>query len=379
MSGSERAQVEVVGTSDAEDPVEALREALAEVLAGLAGQRCGPHHLVSMRWEVADVARFHPSRREIELAYREVFAGFRVPVSLARLARKGLRAVATARRPSHGQSRRASAAPVYRSYTFSELGRQYAPRLQADMTQVFRQWSRDGACFRAAHTGLDLAYGPHRDESFDLYLPPDVARPQTWVFVHGGAWQASDKLQHAQFAQGMLAAGHAVAMPNYGLAPETSLAGMVEQLSRLLTVLVREAPNLDIDGTRLHLAGHSAGGHLAAMLAARDFVPTIRSVLLLSGLFDLAPLALMPIARPLRLRPPLVASMSPLQLPAPAGLRIGLAVGELETDEFKRQSQLLAEAWHAPAPLIVPGHHFSMLDGLNGGSLLGLARSLVEG
>ncbi|WP_395673517.1 hypothetical protein [Inquilinus sp.] len=86
----------------------------------------------------------------------------------------------------------------------------------------------------------------------------------------------------------------------------------------------------------------------------------------------------LPVGRLLKLQPRSIATLSPPLLPAPAELRIGLAVGEGESDEFKRQSRALAEAWAAPEPLIVPGHHFSMLDGLNGGALLALARSLAE-
>lgn len=53
--------------------------------------------------------------------------------------------------------------------------------------------------------------------------------------------------------------------------------------------------------------------------------------------------------------------------------RLAFAVGEGESDAFKRQSAMLAKMWGAPEPLICQGHHFSMLDGLNGGALLDLA------
>src|SRR5882672_7999627 len=92
--------IEVTGRSKSAHAVEALRDALAEVLKGLVAAGYGPHHLTTMRWEVADLACFHPSRHEIELTYREVFAGFRPPVTLAYAPGPGLRAVAVARMPS---------------------------------------------------------------------------------------------------------------------------------------------------------------------------------------------------------------------------------------------------------------------------------------
>jgi arylformamidase len=376
MSDSEGRLIEVIGTSDATDTIDALRDALTESLKALVAAGCGPHHLKSMRWEAADPLRFHPSRHEIELAHREVFAGFRAPVTLLRVSapQHRLRVVAQAQAPAGAPS----AEPVYRGYTLPELARQYSPRFQTDMNVLFKQWSKDGARFRAGRGGLDLCYGPGRYETFDLFLPQGIERPPVWIFVHGGYWQASDKLQHTQFAQGMLDAGYAVVMANYGLAPETGLATIVQQVSRLLTYLVEEARSLSIDVDHLHVAGHSAGAHIAAMIAAQGTVPTLRSVLLLSGLFDLEPLTLLPMGTLLKLTQASVAALSPARIAAPAGINVALAVGADESDEFKRQSQVMASTWSAPDSLIVPGHHFSMLEGLNGGALLELATSLAS-
>jgi arylformamidase len=374
MSGSE-GLIEVVGSSNAADPIDALRDALTEAGKALAAAGCGPQHMTSMRWEAADPLRFHPSRHEIELAQREVFAGFRPPVSLRRVADvAGLRAVVQAKKPASAPG----TAPVYHGYAPMDLVRQYSPRFQTDMNVLFKQWSRDGEQFRARFGGLDLCYGPGRYETFDIFLPDGIERPPVFIFVHGGYWQASDKNQHAQFARGMLDAGFAVVMANYGLAPENSLPSIVDQITRLLAYLVAEADSLGIDGTRLHIAGHSAGGHIAGMIAARGTAPTLRSALLLSGVFDLEPLTFLPMGAVLKLTPALVAELSPLRQPAPTGVKIGIAVGDAESDEFKRQSQEMAAAWRAPDALIVPGHHFSMLEGLNGGALLDLTLALTK-
>lgn len=374
MSGSENL-VEVVGASSAGDPIDAVRDALTEAGKALATAGCGPQHMKSMRWEAVDPLRFHPSRHEIELAQREVFAGFRPPVTLRRAADViGLRVVLQAQKPASPSG----TAPVYHGYAPMELARQYSPRFQTDMNALFKQWSKDGEQFRARFGGLDLCYGPGRYETFDLFLPQGATKPPVFIFVHGGYWQASDKNQHAQFAKGMLEAGFAVVMANYGLAPENLLANIVAQITRLLAFLVQQADSLGIDGNQLHIAGHSAGGHIAGMIAARGSAPTLRSALLLSGVFDLEPLTFLPMGAVLKLTPALVAELSPLRQPAPNGVKIGIAVGSEESNEFKRQSQEMAAAWHAPDALVVPGHHFSMLEGLNGGALLDLALSLTE-
>lgn len=370
MSASES---EIVARSLAIDPVEALRDTLSEILAGLVAAGCGPHHLAGMDWENADPTAFHLSRHAVELAYREVFAGFRPSIRLWPGSEPGLTV----------RARHASPQPLpdieVDGYPLRELGRQYSPRLQADMTALFRQWSREGAAFRAGHAGLDLAYGPSRFETLDLYRPAGVRRAPIFVFIHGGYWQASDKVQHAQFSQGLLDAGFAVAQPNYGLAPDAPLEASIAQTVAALNFLVREADALGLDPAQLHVSGHSAGGHLAAMALCDPAAPPVTSALLLSGLYDLKPLGHLPMGRLLGLDDhERAARLSPLDRPRPTGTRLAFAVGEGESEAFKRQSATLAKAWQAPNPVICPGHHFSMLDGLNGGALLDLALRTAE-
>lgn len=362
---------ELVATTSLTDPVEALRDALATILDGLFAAGCGPQHLLSMTWEAGEPAAFHLSRHEVELAYREVFAGFRPPIRLQPRAEPGLAIRARHSAPTPPPER------LVQGYTLPQLARQYSPRLQADMKALFRQWSRDGEAFRAHHRSRDLAYGPGRFETLDLYLPPGVSRPPLWVFIHGGYWQASDKVQHAQFARGMLAAGFSVAMPNYGLAPETPLEQSTAQIVAALNFLVGEAEALGIDAGRLHLAGHSAGAHLAAMALVASDAPPIASGLLLSGLFDLEPLGHLPLGRLLGLDD--LARARRLSLPGRLrpSARLAFAVGEAESDAFKAQSTALATAWRAEPPVLCAGHHFSLLDGLHGGKLLELARSIA--
>lgn len=377
MSGSDAGSLELTGTSEAARAEDALREALSGIFRGLIAAGSGPQDLDSMVWEAPDPAAFHPSRHVIDLAYREVFGGFRPAVALARGAGKGLviRARATSR-PTPAQ------APVWRGHTPAELGREYSPRLQVpDMQAVFSRWSEDGTAFRQERGGLDLAYGSSRFETIDLFRPAGPGRPPLWVFIHGGYWQASDKAQHAQFARGMLAAGYAVAMPNYGLAPDTPLSAIVDQIVAALRFLAGEAAGLGLDPAGLRIAGHSAGGHLAAMAATRADAPPIHSALLLSGLYDLAPLAFLPVGRLLGLDDPAYADgLSPVRLEPRAAPRVGVAVGGRESDEFKRQATDMALAWHAAALLVLePAHHFNLLDGLNGGPLLALARATAAG
>jgi arylformamidase len=372
MSGPDL--VTLTASSDHPDAVEAMRDALDAIGKQLAPAGSGPHGLVSMEWTAPDPAAFHPSRHAVDLVCREAFAGFTPPITL----KKGegaftVKAVARV-------LPKPSADIVYRDYDRMALARQYAPRLQADFRQVCGAWGAKSAAFAQKHRGIELYYGPGRFETLDLFYPEQGQCPPVWVFFHGGYWQAMDKNLHAHFAEGMLKAGFAVAMVNYGLAPQTSLETILDQCRASLQFLVREAGALGIDASNLHIAGHSAGGQIVAMLAADEAAPPIKSVLPLSGVFDLEPLSMVPMGPVLGLNDASrIRALSPLYKKPRAGVKIAVAVGGAESEEFLRQSDEYAGAWKTGEVLVLPGaNHFTLLDGLNDGSLLKLARAIAE-
>jgi arylformamidase len=350
-------------------PTEALRECLAQIFAKLPTAGVGPQNMIAVTFETATPEAFHPARHEVNLAWREGFAGWRAPIRMVPSSAPGL------------SVRIAFEAGASADPRLAKLAGEYSPRRQTDMTALFRRWSEEGAAFRTEHAGLDLAYGPSAFEALDLYRPPGAARAPLWVFVHGGYWQASDKAQHAQFAAGMLRAGFAVAMPNYGLAPDAPLETCVAHVVQSLVFLKREADQLGIDASRMHLAGHSAGAHLAAMAANAPEAPPVSSLLLLSGLFDLEPLGELPLGVLLGLDDAARAkALSPI-LRAPPSCPTAFAYGELESEAFADQSRRMAQRCGAEAPMVVAGaHHFNMLDALrDGGALLDAALDLAGG
>jgi arylformamidase len=364
MSHSE---ITVRAASAIAHPADALRDALFDIAAALAKQGATPGDILRLRIKTPAPQAFHLARRDIDLAWRDAFGGLTRPVFYE--ATPGdLVIEADAHVPAPREP-----APVWRSMTMRELAAAYSPRSQASMREVFAKWSADGAQFRAGQGGLDIAYGPQRDATFDFY-PASRRDAPLWVFLHGGYWQACSKDQHGQFGEGMLRHGFAVANLDYSLAPQTPLSEIVLQVRHALQFLVAHAAALGFDPNRIHLAGHSAGGHLAAMAASDPHGPRIASALLLSGVFDLEPLRHLPMGAMLGLDAQNVRPLSPLFRASPEA-RIGIALGDLETGEFKRQSAEMAARWGAPAPLYVPGrHHFSLLEDLRAQSpLLDLA------
>ena len=356
-------------TATHDHPIEELRQALDHLRVALATAGVGPQHLVRMVWTTSDPMAFDPADDAVDLAYREVFAGFRPPIERVRAAADAPRLTihATTRRPGVVEHH-----PVWRGYDLPSLAREYAPRLQVPaVAPIFERWRQEGAAFLRAHGGhRALAYGAAPRERFDLLMPSGIVRPRLHVFIHGGYWQALDKAAHAQFTRGMLAAGFAVATLNYSLAPDKPLAGLVEEIRQALAVLWRSAPELGLAQVPFDLAGHSAGAHLAAMALGTDWAgqglppELIGSATLISGLYQLEPLILLPMASLLGLDRVQAHLLSPINLPPP-GCRLLLAVGAQESDEFRYQTALLAETWQLPAGRhrVVPGrNHFTILD-----------------
>jgi arylformamidase len=358
----------VRGTSAAADPHVAFADSLWQAVGALMKAGGTPGTMRAMTWTAPEPAVLSPRRRDIDRLYREALGGARPAVTLRAGEEIAVEIAAT-------KAAAPNPTPVWHGLSRAELAREYSPRNQVpDMRPLFQQWTREGLAWRANHAAIDIAYGKLPDETFDLYVPKGKKRRPVWMFIHGGYWQATGKEQHAQFMQGMLAAGFAVANVDYTLCPDIPLSGIVDQIGACIDFIAREADALGIDGSSIHVSGHSAGGHLSAMMAARETGAPIKSALLLSGLFEMEPFPFLPMGPIIGVTTPAhVAALSPIRFKSRAA-KIGVALGDLESAEFKWQSDEIAKAWHTPAPLHLAGaHHFSLLDGLNAGPLLDLA------
>jgi arylformamidase len=104
--------------------------------------------------------------------------------------------------------------------------------------------------------------------------------------------------------------------------------------------------------------GHSAGGHLAAMLLASGHVPAALPV---SGVFELAPLRHTTIGTALQLSVAEAQALSPRFLPPPARGWLHAVVGSAESTEFRRQTRDFAAAWGGTAEELPGLNHFTVL------------------
>ena len=233
------------------------------------------------------------------------------------------------------------------------------------------RWPAEAAAFHAAagdRARLDLAYGPGARNRLDLFLPEKSPQGLA-VFLHGGYWMALSKDDWSHLAGGALAAGWAVAIPSYTLAPDARLARMTEEIAEA----IGHAAGLVAGPIRL--AGHSAGGHLVSRMAMEGsplspaLRPRIAHVLSVSGLHDLRPLRATAMNATLKIDADEARRESPaLGDPAP-GTRLTAWVGTAERPEFIRQTDLIANAWALPGIAVRahhdPGrHHFDVVKGL---------------
>ncbi len=214
----------------------------------------------------------------------------------------------------------------------------------------------------AIRSERDLAYGPHPDERLDLFFPATAAGPcPVHLFVHGGYWRANRKEDYAFVAGPVVAAGAIAAIVEYALLPAVRMEVLVAQVRRAAAWLAAEAPRFGGDPERLTACGHSAGAHLASYLAAQaphePAPPALRprALLLVSGIYDLAPITSSFLQPEIALTPEEVARWSPLGAEPVAGVRRVLAVGAVETPPFRAQTEAYARATGAEAPRLLPG------------------------
>jgi arylformamidase len=237
----------------------------------------------------------------------------------------------------------------------------------------------EAARARVDHIG-GISYGLLPDEQLDIFRPAEASkggRRPVVVFVHGGAWQHLD-LGRSSFAAGTFTARGALYVPvGFSRMPAAgSLDEMVAQVRTALAWVWQHIDDYGGDRGRLHLIGHSSGGHLAAMALVTEWpklfglpADLVRSAVLVSGIYDLEPVRLSYRNEMLRLDRAADLRNSPCRnLPA-AGPPLLLVHGELETPEFKRQAQSFAESWQrrfANCRLMeVPGvNHYEVIETL---------------
>lgn len=252
---------------------------------------------------------------------------------------------------------------------------QYLPSLTVpDAASIVPAWWKRAAVTRQRYAAMgDLKYGSHPREVLDLFRAKNSRG--TLVFIHGGYWRSFSKLETSWVADGFLEQGYSVALINYPLCPDVTLAHIRASVVSAFAYLYREVLT-ENEKRNIVVTGHSAGGHLAALHLAtdwRDFkLPEnpVNGVISLSGVFDVEPLIKVSINSDLRLTVKTAQPLNLISSEPKSKAKLVLAVGALESEEFHRQSADLAKSWInlAPRLIVVPDlNHYTIVDSLADG------------
>jgi arylformamidase len=226
---------------------------------------------------------------------------------------------------------------------------------------------------------LDIAYGPTLDETLDIF-PADRPGAPVFVFIHGGYWRGFSSKDFSCVALGLQAAGITTVVANYSLCPKVTIDEITRQCRAALVWTLRNIGAHGGDPSRVAVGGHSAGGHLSAMCLearwdedyglARD---PLAAAVLVSGIYDLAPLRHSYLQPSLHLDDGMIARNSPLFAIRSCATPLLVTWGGDESAEFARQSTTFHEAWRAAgnASELMPqpgANHFSATDGFEDAS-----------
>ena len=229
----------------------------------------------------------------------------------------------------------------------------------------FDYWPKKSATFRETWTAkqLDQPYGKHPRLTYDLFEPQGEPKG-LFIFVHGGYWKSTDKSYWSFLAEGALARGWQVALPQYILAPDATIPEITKQIGTAITHLSA------LSNRAIVLAGHSAGGHLVSRMAcenapvSKSVMNRITKIVSISGLYDLSPLIKTEMNVDLQLTEGTAVDESTAFL-MPNGTPITAWTGGSERPEFLRQARILADNWeHADIVIDEGKHHFDVIEGL---------------
>lgn len=114
----------------------------------------------------------------------------------------------------------------------------------------------------------DLSYGPSERQKLDIYLPEGrPVKEVVLVFIYGGSWESGSKDEFLFVGEAFARLGYVTVIPDYRLYPEAVFPEFVDDLALGIAQLDRLLPSGCPSGRELVLMGHSAGGHMAAILA----------------------------------------------------------------------------------------------------------------
>jgi arylformamidase len=279
---------------------------------------------------------------------------------------------------------------VFLDYTQEELDRAYDQRAWAPNAEALIA----SGPVMSAETRKRLKftshnYGATRDETLDVF-PASAANAPVAIFIHGGAWRAQTKEDVSFVAEAFVPSGVHCVVLNFDNIPEARIPDMAEKIRRGVVWTYKNAVSFGGDPGRLHVLGHSSGGHLSSVMLTTDWtkygVPArlFRSGLVASGMYDLEAPMLSARAHYAKVTQEEEHALSAMRHLDPVHCPIIIAYGDKESPEFQRHGRdfaaALKQAGLAHELHIGPGlNHFEVMHSMSepNGFLRTLALRLV--
>jgi acetyl esterase/lipase len=198
---------------------------------------------------------------------------------------------------------------------------------------------------------LDQSYGGHRLQRFDVFSPKGASNAPVLMFWHGGGWTNGYRAYAHFIAPHVTRLGWALMTPSYRLAPSERFPAGIDDAIACTAFVAQRASDYGANGQHIVLSGHSAGGHLAAMVALRSpsaLKICLRACLPLSGIMDLHHPSPSPGSLEERVYSLLLqeaaqdAVMSPMAWCAGNALPFDLTVGEQDSERVRSSNHRLA-------------------------------------
>ncbi|MBT3204564.1 MAG: alpha/beta hydrolase [Gammaproteobacteria bacterium] len=258
------------------------------------------------------------------------------------------------------------------------LEQQYNNRLAvADFQKYLDSWRQHSEDFRLLQTiaHLNVSYGPSARQIMDIFPLQNQRNVPVHVFIHGGYWQALDKNSFSFMAEAFNRNGECAVILNYDLCPSVTMLEIISQVKRAIIWVKQNISAYGGDPERVQITGHSAGAHLLATLLTTDWSIVgldkypFQQLNGLSGLYDLQPLVPTSVNQALGLNTESAFQYSPLfegLWKSGSDVKFNLLVGELESQEYKKQSTQLLDRWIGKLVIqsneVSQSHHFSILE-----------------
>ncbi len=263
---------------------------------------------------------------------------------------------------------------VFKDYDQISLDSQYNNRaLVPDYQDYFDQWKTwNDALIADPHIIRNIKYGDLSRQRMDIQPSKQVKSPVV-VFIHGGYWQRMDRSDFTYIFNVFKERNITTVVLGYPICPEVDMQTIVLSVKQGLEWIGQNISLYNGNPTNVKIIGHSAGGHLAAILSTVHYRPIgihITRVLSLSGLFDLLPIQHSFVNGPLKMNVHTAFALSPINLLPSSDADMIIAVGGDESDEYHSQSRTLVETWkphlkNINLEIIPRANHFSIVSDFN--------------